>query len=594
MSYLARKALSLLLVLSLALLGCALLPSVSGREGSTRHFDFFVPQTAWAAGVAADLQTPKYPTTPKNGQIYFLRPATSSSKVVAVPGASKKDSRQLALHSNSMATAERFQIYKTGSYYYLKNVHSHKALRVAKSKTKSGTAIVQQSYHRSYHSQQWKVKAVPAYPGAVKLVTRLKSSMTMQVKGGASASGAKLVLGRDSSAKAGAFYLIPYIACLTAKSNLDSTQAKTLTSTTYQIRFAQNPALALALTNYNVIGGVAQAALANNSAVSLAPAQNDLSQYFKFSSAGGGYYYLRSVSSGKPLKSLDNRLTSGASLIQYSASHARSRRFAVHLNTDGSYSLYSYISGMALRAKSAASGAALTLCTPSTSAFERFSLQAVDTTTRLAQGTYKISSSGATSQVVSGHKWFVKLSASGTQVTLYDLHSGASTAPFNCRYVGSGYYEISSTKGAKVGKWKFSHTNFTTASAMSASDYKKLWKVAKSKLGKKYVFGAEGPNSFDCSGFVYYCLRQSGLKQVTRLTAQGFYDSCAPIKKSKLAKGDLVFFTGTYATLGGRPVSHVGIYVGGGKMVNAGSPVKLQSINSSYYKKHYYASGRLL
>ena len=55
--------------------------------------------------------------------------------------------------------------------------------------------------------------------------------------------------------------------------------------------------------------------------------------------------------------------------------------------------------------------------------------------------------------------------------------------------------------------------------------------------------------------------------------------------------GDLVFFTKTYACDG--PVSHVGIYVGGGMMIHAGDPIKYASINTSYWQEHFYAFGRL-
>ena len=53
----------------------------------------------------------------------------------------------------------------------------------------------------------------------------------------------------------------------------------------------------------------------------------------------------------------------------------------------------------------------------------------------------------------------------------------------------------------------------------------------------------------------------------------------------------MIFFTKTYACDG--PVSHVGIYVGGGMMIHAGDPIKYASINASYWQEHFYAFGRL-
>ena len=55
--------------------------------------------------------------------------------------------------------------------------------------------------------------------------------------------------------------------------------------------------------------------------------------------------------------------------------------------------------------------------------------------------------------------------------------------------------------------------------------------------------------------------------------------------------GDLVFFTGTYASAGA--VSHVGIYVGGSRMLHCGSPIGYADLTSPYWNSHLYAFGRL-
>jgi len=76
-----------------------------------------------------------------------------------------------------------------------------------------------------------------------------------------------------------------------------------------------------------------------------------------------------------------------------------------------------------------------------------------------------------------------------------------------------------------------------------------------------------------------------------RTTAQGIYNSTQRISKEELRPGDIVFFTGTYNA--GRPVTHVGIYVGNGTMIHAGDPVQYANLNSSYWQKHYYGAGRV-
>jgi hypothetical protein len=114
---------------------------------------------------------------------------------------------------------------------------------------------------------------------------------------------------------------------------------------------------------------------------------------------------------------------------------------------------------------------------------------------------------------------------------------------------------------------------------------------AKKHLGKKYVFGAEGPNTFDCSGFIYYVMNQSGVKEMSRVTAQDIYDLCVKLPASEAKRGDLIFFKNTYKT--DRIVTHLGICLGGGKMIHAGSPVQISKFNTKYFKAHFYAYARI-
>lgn len=95
------------------------------------------------------------------------------------------------------------------------------------------------------------------------------------------------------------------------------------------------------------------------------------------------------------------------------------------------------------------------------------------------------------------------------------------------------------------------------------------------------------PTSFDCSGFVSYVLTNSGLVNTGRLGAQGLYNICTPVSNPQ--PGDLVFFQGTYDTTG---VSHVGIYVGDQVMLHCGDPIQYTSINTSYWRSHFFAYGR--
>ena len=88
-----------------------------------------------------------------------------------------------------------------------------------------------------------------------------------------------------------------------------------------------------------------------------------------------------------------------------------------------------------------------------------------------------------------------------------------------------------------------------------------LISIASSKIGSPYVWGSKGPNSFDCSGFVYWCLNQAGVG-TSSMTSSG-WRSPGRFKKvgaSELQAGDIVVVRG-----------HVGIYAGGGSVIDASS-----------------------
>ena len=127
-----------------------------------------------------------------------------------------------------------------------------------------------------------------------------------------------------------------------------------------------------------------------------------------------------------------------------------------------------------------------------------------------------------------------------------------------------------------------------SSSSSSNSTGEKLVSLAKSKLGCKYVWGATGPNTFDCSGLTSWCHKQLGISIPRTSLAQS--KSGKLVNKSDLQPGDLVFFKTTSAEVG-----HVGMYVGNGQFIhspNKSKPVKYDSLDSSYYKSRYVRSRR--
>ena len=87
-------------------------------------------------------------------------------------------------------------------------------------------------------------------------------------------------------------------------------------------------------------------------------------------------------------------------------------------------------------------------------------------------------------------------------------------------------------------------------------------------IGRPYVWGAEGPSGFDCSGLVYWAFRAAG-SQVPRLSADGYMDASTPVSRADLQPGDLVFFN--YGRLPSGTADHIGIYIGDGRIVEASS-----------------------
>ncbi len=117
---------------------------------------------------------------------------------------------------------------------------------------------------------------------------------------------------------------------------------------------------------------------------------------------------------------------------------------------------------------------------------------------------------------------------------------------------------------------------------------------AKKYIGSPYADGGIGPDSFDCSGFIYFIARESVNVQLPR-TAKALYGFVKVIPDSKLEPGDLVFFKTTESG----NISHVGLYIGKKQFIHAASDgpnngVIASSLNEAYWKAHYAGAGKFL
>jgi cell wall-associated NlpC family hydrolase len=116
---------------------------------------------------------------------------------------------------------------------------------------------------------------------------------------------------------------------------------------------------------------------------------------------------------------------------------------------------------------------------------------------------------------------------------------------------------------------------------------------AKQYLGKPYVYAAEGPNSFDCSGFTWFVYKHFGYSIPRGSRSQG--GAGRAVSKSELVPGDLVLFTSPNS---GGAIGHVGIYIGGGNFIHASSgsarSVIISTLNSGSYANRYKGARRIL
>ena len=113
--------------------------------------------------------------------------------------------------------------------------------------------------------------------------------------------------------------------------------------------------------------------------------------------------------------------------------------------------------------------------------------------------------------------------------------------------------------------------------------------IAKSRVGSRYRAGRVGPRAFDCSGLAYYVVKKATGRSLPHYSRAQF-GVTKRVAKKNLRPGDLVFFFRHGA-------HHVGIYVGGGRMVSATNPrggVRVDSVFSGWYGSRYSGAGRLV
>lgn len=199
--------------------------------------------------------------------------------------------------------------------------------------------------------------------------------------------------------------------------------------------------------------------------------------------------------------------------------------------------------------------------------------------TATSTGTYTIKSGDTLSKIASTYKMSVS--------QLKQLNSLKSDLIFPGQKLKVSASEKVTNTGNSNSTSNASNPTFISTGNSGQSYTSKIVSASKSLIGLPYVWGGSTTAGFDCSGFVYYVLNQSG-KSIARYSAEGYYDRSYYVDIPSI--GDIVYFKNTYK----QGISHLGIYIGNNEFIHADSSgVRVTSLDNSYYKEHFDSFKRL-
>ncbi len=222
-------------------------------------------------------------------------------------------------------------------------------------------------------------------------------------------------------------------------------------------------------------------------------------------------------------------------------------------------------------------------------------------------GWYKVSYQGKTGYMSAEYVSISGNAAASQEVTYYvcatdtvNIRSGAGTGYDKVGKMPSG--AIADLVDDSVEGWY--QVSYNGVTGYVSADYSKLTDSATLSLGEQivayamqfegcsYVYGAAGPNSFDCSGLTKYVYNHFGY--TLNRSANDQYNNGTTISKSELQPGDLVLFKSGSSS---KRATHVGIYIGDGEFIHASTSkvgVVVSDLNSSYYTKVFVGARRII
>ena len=170
------------------------------------------------------------------------------------------------------------------------------------------------------------------------------------------------------------------------------------------------------------------------------------------------------------------------------------------------------------------------------------------------------------------------------QNMMHEVEAGKEESENTSTSKSSGSSSNSSSSGS-------SSSSGGSSSSSGNSKASKIVSLAKSKVGNKYVWGATGPTTFDCSGFTSWLYKQVGISIPRTSSAQSKHGKA--VSRSNLQAGDLLFF----CSYGSKTVSHVGLYIGNGQMIHAANSkkgVRYDDVTKGYYYTQFVNARRVL